>query len=150
MKSLKSVITGIAMFVMIISLSGLAFAEMGHGGCREGKGGKVDKGAWAAKIKVLRDSATALQKSNPALAKGLNDLADKKAEAMKKWQERKEKHAAKMKLLKDSAVALQTSNPALAQELQKMSEEKHMKKEAMEEEEVGETVEPKSEQGEAN
>lgn len=131
MRYLRSVIIGIAVFAMIVSLSGLALAETGCGVCKTGKGGKVDKEAWAAKIKVLRDSATALQTSNPDLAKGLNDLADKKAEMAQKWQESKAKHEQKMKLLKDSSTALQTSNPTLAQELQKMSEEKHMKKGAM-------------------
>ena len=124
MRSLKSVIIVITVFAMIISLSGSAFAEMGKGAC------KVDKEACAAQIKTLRDSATALSASNPDLAKGLNDLADKKAEKLQKNQEWSDKRDAKMKLVKDSAAALQTSNPTLAQELQKMGEEKHMKKEA--------------------
>ena len=59
MRYLRSVLIGIAVFAMIVSLSGLAFAEMGKGAC------KVDKEACAAQIKVLRDSATALQTSNP-------------------------------------------------------------------------------------
>ena len=126
MRSLRSVIIGIAVFAMIISLFGLAFAEMGHNAY---KGGKVDKEACAAQIKDLRDSATALKASNPTLAKGLSDLADKKAEEMQKWQEWKDEHDAKMKLLKDSAVALKKSNPDLAQELEKMSRQKHMDKE---------------------
>lgn len=129
MRFLRSIIIGIAVFAMVISLSGLALAETGQGSCKpckEGKGGKTDKEAWTAKIKVLKDSAAALQTSNPALAKGLNDLADKKAEKIQKKQERKDKHDARIKLLKDSAAALQTSNPELAKELQKMSEEKHM------------------------
>jgi len=134
---------------MVVSLSGLAFAEMGRGACKLDKGSKMNKEALTAKIKTLRDSATALQASNPVLAKGLNDLADKKAEEMQKWQEWKDKGDAKAKLLKDSAAALQAANPALAQELQKMSEQKHMKKEAMEKEEAGEKVEPMEEQGEA-
>jgi peroxiredoxin len=135
MRSLKSMIMGIAVLAMTISLSGLAFAEMGRGAY---KCGKVDKEVCAAQIKTLRDSATALQTSNPTLAKGLSDLADKKAEEMKKWQEWSEKHDAKIKLLKDSSTALQASNPTLAQELQKMSEKKHMEKE-----EAGEKIEPK-------
>ena len=94
-------------------------------------------------LKVLRDSATALQTANPVLAKGLNDLADKKTEMMQKWQDWQDKHDAKMKLLKDSATALQATNPVLAQELQKMSEMKHMEKE-----EVGENKESTEEQGE--
>ena len=130
MRYLRGVIIGIAIFVMVISLSGLAFAEMGHGAY---KGGKLDKETCTIQIKVLRDSAAALKSSNPDLAKGLNDLADKKADELQKWQEWKDKHDAKMKLLKDSATALQTSNPALAQELQKMGEKKHV-----EEEEAGE------------
>ena len=145
MKHLRSVIIGIAMLAMAIPLSGKAFADMGQGTCsKEGKGKEYS----AAKIKVLKDSAMALQESNPALAKGLNDIADKKAEEMKKRQEWINKHDAKMKLLKDSAMALKTSNPALAQELEKMSEEKHMNKEAMEKEEVGEKTEPMQEQAE--
>jgi hypothetical protein len=132
MRYLRSVIMGMTMFAMIISLSGLAFAEMRHGAMGE------SKEASDAKIKVLRDSATALAASNPNLAKGLNDLADKKAEEMKKWQEWKDKHDARIKLLKDSSTALKTLNPSLAQELQTMSEEKHMKKEAMKKEEAGE------------
>jgi hypothetical protein len=144
MRSLKGVIIGIAVFVMIISLSGLAFAEMGQGACKGCKGGKAYKETCVAQIKTLKDSATALQTSNPVLAKGLNDLADKRAEMMQKMQEWKDKHDAKIKLLKDSATALTTSNPALAQELQKMSEKKSMEKE-----EVGENTESMEGQGEA-
>jgi len=147
MRYLRNVILGIAVFAITMSLSGLAFGEMMQGGCSGCKGcgsGKVNKEAHAATIKTLRDSATALQASNPALAKGLNDLADKKAEMIQKWQAWKNKHDAKVKLLQDSAMALQKSNPVLAQELQKMSEKKYMGKE-----EVGETTEPMAEQGEA-
>ena len=146
MRYFKRVVIGLAVFAMIISLSGLAFADMGKGAC---KGGKMDKDACAAQIKVLKDSATALSTSNPDLAKGLNEMADKKAEMMKKMQEWKDKHDAKMKLLKDSAAALQKSKPALAQELQKMSEKKHMGKEAMEKGEVEEATEAAEEQTEA-
>ena len=142
MRYLKGVIIGIAVFVMAISLSGLVFAEMGQGACKGCKCAKVDKETCVAQIKTLKDSATALQTSNPALAQGLNDLADKNAEKLQKRQDWKDKHDAKIKLLKDSATALQTSNPALAQELQKMSEQRHMEKE-----EVGENTEPMQEQG---
>lgn len=127
MRYLKSVLIGITMCSMAVFLSGLAFAEMENCAMKGGKG----KGASADKIKTLRDSALALQATNPDLAKGLNDLADKKAEDMKKWQEWKDKHDAKMKLLKDSSMALKASNPALAKELEKMSEARYMNKEAM-------------------
>ena len=72
MRYLRSVIIGIAVFAMIVSLSGLAFAEMGKGAC------KVDKEACAAQIKTLRDSAAALQTSNPALAQELQKMSEKK------------------------------------------------------------------------
>ena len=143
MRSLKGVIIGIAVFVMVISLSGLAFAEMGQGACKGCKGAKAYKETCVAQIKTLKDSATALQTSNPVLAKGLNGLSDKRAEMMQKWQERKDRYDAKKNLLKDSAAALKTSNPVLAKELQKMSEKKHMEKE-----EVGEKMESMEEQGE--
>lgn len=143
MRYLRGVILGIAVFAMITSLSGLAFAEMGQGACKGCKGAKAYKETCIAQIKTLKDSATVLQTTNPVLAKGLNDLADKRSEMMQKMQEWKDKHDAKIKLLKDSATALQTSNPALAQELQKMSEKKHMEKE-----EVGEKMESMEEQGE--
>ena len=141
MRSLKGVIIGIAVFAMTISLSGLAFAEMMQGGCKGCKGGKVDNETCAAQIKTLKDSATVLQTSNPTLAQGLNDLADKEAAKLQKRQDWKDKHDAKIKLLKDSATALQTSNPALAQELQTISEKKQIEKEAMRKEEAGENTE---------
>ena len=118
MRYLRSLFIGIAVFAMIVSLSGLAFAEMGKGAC------KVDKEACAAQIKTLRDSAAALSASNPDLAKGLNDLADKKAEKLQKNQEWSDKRDAKKKLVKDSAAALQTSNPALAKGLNELADKK--------------------------
>ena len=134
MRYLRNVIIGIGVFAMIFSFSGVAFAEMGYG---MHMGGKMDKETCVAQIKVLRDSATALQTSNPTLAKGLSDLADKRAEKMQKMQEWQDRHAAKVNLLKDSASALKTSNPALSQELQKMSE-KMSEMKPMEIEEMGE------------
>ncbi|MBF0494242.1 MAG: hypothetical protein HQL28_03825 [Candidatus Omnitrophica bacterium] len=128
MKYLKSAIMGMTAFAVIISFSGLALADTGCGVCKEGKGNKVDKDAWANHIKVLRDSAAALATSDPTLAKGLNDLADKKTEMIQKRQELQDKHAQKMDLLKDSAKALAVSNPVLSKELEKMCEMKHMKK----------------------
>jgi len=128
MRNLKSVIS-MVMFAMIISFSGLAFAEMGYGMQK----GKMDKETCTAQIKTLRDSATALQVANPVLAKGLSDLADKKAEKLQKFQDWQAKHDAKIKLLQDSAATLKATNPALAQELQNMSEKKDMGKEAVEE-----------------
>ena len=139
MRNLRSVIS-MVMFAMIISFSGLAFAEMGYG---MRKGSKMDKETCTVQIKTLRDSASALQTLNPVLAKGLSDLADKKAEMLQKWQDWQNKHDAKIKLLQDSATALKTANPVLAQELQIMSEKKNMG----EKEEAGEKTEAMEGQG---
>ncbi len=143
MKSLRTIVIGLAVAGMVVFLSSLAFAEEG---CKTGKMNHD------AKVKLLRDSATALQKSNPDLAKGLSDYADKEAKEMQEW---KTKHDAKVKLLQDASAALQKSNPDLAKGLQEMcagkpkSEMQKMMQEKKEKEEVGEKVEPKSEQGES-
>jgi len=142
MKSLRSLFIGIAALGMIIFLSSLSFAEEG---CHMGKMNPD------ARIKLLKDSVAALQKSNPDLAKGLGNYADKEAKEMQEW---KTKHETEVKLFKDAAAALQQSNPDLAKGLLEMTEGKH--KEEMqkmmqgknETEEFGEKVEPESEQGE--
>jgi hypothetical protein len=113
------------MFAMIIPLLVFADAKTEQDVCKKCDGHQVDKAPYAAQVKVLRDSAAALQALNPGLAKGLNDLADKKEEKMKKQQERKDQYAAMIKLLKDSAAALKASNPTLAKELKKISEKKN-------------------------
>ena len=142
MKSLRGIFMGLAVLGMAVFLSGLAFAE---------EGCKIGKMNHEAKIKLLQDSAVALQKTNPDLAKGLSDYADKEAKEMQEW---KTKHDAKIKLLQDSAAALQKTNPDLAKGLQEMcagkpkSEMQNMMQEKKEKEEIGEKVEPKSEQGE--
>lgn len=131
MKILRTILVGLAVVGMVAFLSSLSFAEEG---CKQGKMMNHD-----AKVKLLQDSAAALQKSNPDLAKGLSDYADKEAKEMQDW---KTKHETKMKLLQDAAAALEKSNPDLAKGLQGMCEKS-------EKEEVGEKVEPKSEQGES-
>jgi len=136
MGRVKSTVMGITVLAMVVLFSGSAMAEMGGG--KTHKGGMMDKEALSAQIKTLRDSAQALQATNPDLAKGLTDLADKKAEKIQKWQDMKTKHEAMIKLLNDSAMALQTTNPDLMKELQKMTEMKKMDKD-----ESMEMVEPK-------
>jgi len=142
MKSLRTILIGLAMFGIVAFLSGASFAQEVQ---------STGKAHHEARIKLLQDSAVALQKSNPDLAKGLNDIADKEAKEIQEW---KAKYDAKVKLLQDAAIALQQSNPDLAKGLQEMSKGKHrqemqkMIKEKNEKEEVGEKVESKSEQGE--
>ncbi|MBF0217300.1 MAG: hypothetical protein HQL30_09950 [Candidatus Omnitrophica bacterium] len=127
MRYLKYTMAVTIAFAVIISLSGNAFAGNMCSGCKLGKGGMMDKATCETKIKNLKDSAAALQSSNPDLAKGLTDLAAKKTEMLQKMQETEKKYEAKTKLLRDSAAALQKTNPVLAEELWAMSEMKHMR-----------------------
>jgi len=142
MKSLRMALIGLAVFGMVSFLSGVSFAQETQAAGKE---------RHETKIKLFQDSAAALQKSNPDLAKGLNDYADKEAKEIQEW---KAQHEAKVKLLKDAAAALQQTRPDLAKSLEEMTVAKHkteMQKaieEENEKEEVGENVEPKSEQGE--
>lgn len=132
-------------------VSSVSFAESGEKECKTWKECKEND---ETTIKVMQDSAAALQKSNPDLAKGLNDYASEEAKEKQEWKERKERYEAKTKLLTDSAVALEKTNPNLAKALKEMSECQHgkkmheMMKEENEKEEIGEKAEPKEEQNE--
>lgn len=122
MKMLKSAAIIITAAAIIASMSGTSFAF--------GKEGHKDwQAKCEAKIKDLKDSAAALQQTNPDLAKGLNDLAAEKEKMMQEMKDMKAKHEAKAKMLRDSAAALQKTNPELAKKLWEMSEHKGMKKE---------------------
>ena len=81
MKSLRTVVIGLAVVGMVVFLSSVSFAEQG---CKAGKMNHE------AKVKLLRDSATALQKSNPDLAKGLQEMCKSKPKMeMKNMMEEK-------------------------------------------------------------
>jgi hypothetical protein len=163
MKLLKGALVVAFVFAVTCFVSGSSFAEKkcgekgkdGKECCGKGKDcckkGKEGKGSPEAKIKALNDSAAALEKTNPELAKELKAFADEKTKEAQEWKARKERYEARTKLLKDSAAALEKSNPKLAKELKGMCNSKH-KKEAMEEmnekEEAGEKVEPKNEANE--
>lgn len=138
MKSLRSVSVVVAVIGMAALFIAVPFVTSGYGMCGMCDAGKSDKDMQAAckdmkesceaKIKTLRDSAAALQATNPDMAKGLNDLADQKAQKMQEWADMQAKHDAKTKLLTDASAALKGANPALSKELQDMSEHKHMDK----------------------
>ena len=148
MKSLRNVFIGVAALAISICLSSMSFAEEGHHKWKENMGDET------AKVKLMKDSAIALQVSNPVLAKGLSDWAADEEKEMQEWKEQKAKHEAKAKLLTDSAAALEKTNPDLAKGLKEIAEKrsaskKHeMMEEKNEKEEVGEMTEPKEEQSE--
>lgn len=62
MKALKHVLIGVVMTAMVVVPATASFAEKEHG---------------EADIKLLKDSAAALQQSHPDLAKGLIDYANR-------------------------------------------------------------------------
>ena len=148
MKLLRNVFIGVAALAISTCLSSMSFAEEGHHKWKENMDNET------AKIKIMKDSAVALQQSNPALAKGLSDWAADEEKEMQEWKEQKAKHESKTKLLNDSAAALEKTNPDLAKGLKEMAEKKHgskkheMMEEKNEKEEAGETAEPKEEQNE--
>ena len=63
----RNVLIGAAVLGIAVFLSGVSFADEG---CHKGKMGHE------AKIKLLKDSAAALEKSNPDLAKGLEEMTE--------------------------------------------------------------------------
>jgi transketolase len=73
-----------------------------------------EKAQCQSNVKVLRDSAAALQTSHPDLAKSLTEMASQKEEGMKKM---KAMHEASLQNVENAATALQTSNPELSKGL---------------------------------
>ena len=158
MKLARKVFFGLAVLGIVVFLSGVSFAQTAPA---VGKDLSTRKAKHEARIKLLQDSAAALQATNPDLAIKLTDIvngdtkekmeASKLAKGSAEWKAKRE---AKVQLYKDAATALQATRPDLAKglmdmtvpkqktEMQKAAEEKNEK------EEVGEKVEPKSEQGE--
>ena len=124
---LRSVVAGLLTFGFAVLPCGISFAKEGH-----------HKEDAAAFVKLLNDSASALQASNPALATGLAEWAKKETKEIQQKKSRKEKkelegkneeamkvrREAHLKLLRDSAAALQQSHPDLAAKLSGKAEQK--------------------------
>lgn len=161
MSYFKNALIGLAVVGVVSILSGVSFAQ-------EAPAAGKDSSAWKAKhetrIKLLQDSAAALQATNPDLAMKLTDIVNgpskEKAEGSKEKlakhsPEWKAKYEARIQLYKDAATALQATRPDLAKGLMDMTVPRQKTKmqkaigEKNEKEEVGEKVEPKSEQGES-
>ncbi len=131
MRSLKSLLIVVTVFGTVALLSGVSSAEMGS-----------DAGKAAhhqAQVKLLQDSAAALQTSKPELAKELSAWATEEMNEKEevKGQEEKEEKAEKksdaerqahLKLLRDSALALQLSRPDLAADLTKSADRKEKRR----------------------
>ena len=151
MKLERNVFFGLVMAGTVVFLTSVSFAEMAPAA---GKDSSAWKAKHESKIKILQDSAAALQQTNPDLAKKLSDLVngqanESKEKLVKDSPEWKAKREARAQLFKDAAAALQQSHPDLAKSLEEMTVAKpktEMQKaigEKNEKEEAGEKVEPK-------
>ena len=128
MRLLRTIGIGLVLSGVFVFVSGAAFAQ-------DAAATRIQR--HEAKVKLLQDSAAALQQSNPELAKGLSDMAGKESKEM---QDMQAKHEVKAKLLKDAAAALAQSNPTLANGLLEMTGTGcAMAKEKCEKEEAKET-----------
>ena len=123
MKLAGKVFFGLAVLGIIVFLSGVSFAQMAP---TTEKDSPEWKAKHEAKIKLLEDSAAALQQTNPGLTKRLNDLVNEetnesKEKLAKDSPEWKARHVARIQLFKDAAAALQQSHPDLAKSLEDMT-----------------------------
>jgi len=148
MKLLRNIAIGVSLLGLVVLAPKASFADQEH-----------TKGNHESLIKLVNDAAAVLKQSRPDLAEALIKYSDqeRKEEQAKKEgkleKETKEDQGAINKLFRDSAAVLQQSNPDLAAGLLKSVEKREnkltqMKEEKKEKEEVGEKVEPRSEQGE--
>ena len=149
MKSLRSTLPVTATLGAMFLLSSVSFGEQSRAPKQE---------RHQAKIKLLQDSATALQVSHPELAKRLKECVDEESKEPKEQKEGMEahkelegatekqaegRHQTHLKLLRASAAALQASRPDLAADLTKMAD--HQAKQIREEQK-----EDSKEKGEKN
>ncbi len=126
MNAWRGMTMGLVVAGLMVSLPAVVLADPALHTARE-----------AAFVKLLRDSAGALQASHSDLAVGLTQLADEEAKELpagKTGMEHKPevaekveaamqaRHEAHAKLLRDSAAALQASRPELSAELIKAAD----------------------------
>ena len=125
MKVARNVFFGLVVTGAIVFVSGVSFAET-TASANDVSAAKQAK--HEARIKLLQDSAVALQATNPDLAMKLTDIVNgntkEKTEASKlskdsaEWQAKRD---ARIQLYKDAATALQATNPDLAKGLMDMT-----------------------------
>jgi len=123
MKLARTVLIGVAVVAMAALLSSVSFAQ-------ETKVPDKDSAAWKAKheatMKVLQDSAAALQQTNPDLAKQLSDIVNNVPGKEKPTkEERQARREARVKIYKAAAAALQSTRPDLAKSLEDLTVSKH-------------------------
>jgi len=93
MKVARKAFFGLALLGAIVFLSGVSFAQTAPA---QGQDASARKARHEAKIKLLQDSAAALQATNPDLAKGLEVMTvpKHKTDIQKAIEEKNEKEEA--------------------------------------------------------
>ena len=128
MKAARNVFFGLAIVGAIVFVSGVSFAETATSTPTSTPAAAANDVSAAkqakheARIKLLQDSAAALQTTNPDLAMKLTDIVNgaskEKTESSKLAKdsaEWKAKHDARIQLYKDAAAALQATNRRASQ-----------------------------------
>ena len=149
MKVARNVFFGLVVTGIIFLVSGVSFAQEAPAAATNDVLA-ARKARYEAAIKLLQDSATALQATNPDLAMKLVDIANgrSKENLVKGSPEWKAKHDVRVELYKEASAILQTTNPDLAKGLMDMAvpwqkpEMQKMTEENNEKEAVGEKIEP--------
>jgi len=122
MKAARNVVFGLVVAAMIF-VPGVSFAETATSATTVNDVSVAKKAKQETRIKLLQDSAAALQATNPDLAMELTDIVNgsNKEKLAKDSPEWKAKHDARVKLYKDAAEALQATRPDLAKGLMDMT-----------------------------
>jgi hypothetical protein len=117
----RKVFFGLVVFGVFVFLSGVSFAQTAP---TAGDEVSTEKAKPEAIMKVLQDSAAALQAINPDLAMKLTNIVNENTQEntvssklVKDSAGWKAKHEAVIKVLQDSAAALRAINPDLAMKL---------------------------------
>jgi len=134
MKVARKVFFGLIVLGIVVFLSGVSFAEMAPAA---GNDLSARKARHEARMKLLQNSAAALEQTNPDLAKKLRNIVNEEAnktkgsleggkeKVAKNSAEWKARHEARMQLFKDAAAALAQTYPDLAKSLEEMTVAKH-------------------------
>ena len=113
MKVAGKMFGGVVVWGVVVFIAGVSFAQIAPA---TGKDSSAVQAKHEARIKLLLDSAMALQPTNPDLAKKLTAIVNDKNSP--DW---KVKHEERIQLYKDAATALQMTRPDLAKGLLDMT-----------------------------
>ena len=135
MKLSRNTVVGCLAMGFALLLSSSSFADNEQANNKQGNKEQANKERQEAFVKLLNDSAAALQASRPdieaSLVKLVHEMQSKtevKMEPGKKTEnEKKERRTARIKIMRDAASALQQLRPDLSADLTKFADQKAKK-----------------------